>query len=358
MLRVLLATLATVAVVSSALAFDDENVGNPSGLKTKGWSVDLAWSRDYQATKSLTYYKISFKGNTISERGSGWSPSTLGQAWSMPGTASDTDEFRFNLLDGTSTLSSPMYEAYGIKPLEFASSLAGLRGAVQIAGKLSKSQELNVGVGLETKPLALLPRDLGVTNQVRFGLFGMKHSENSNASKDFFTFNYRAYAGIGFNYQRSSNLDKLIKSMQEKFSALTDQELASLTETIKTGDPNEDYINFAIVGMNVDQKNVTTDILRKFLADETVVAKLITLYYAGRIDQPAVTFELTAEGSYAPESFIRRRYNSLWSVSLNWWPNPNNPDSGSFFLTYQNGHARGDTENPITGLLVGCKFKF
>lgn len=334
----------TFLTISVSNAQSETQAGNPSGLNPVGWSVDLAYSRDFQTTKSLTYYKISFKGNTISERGSSWSPTTLGQAWGMPGTASDTDEFRFDLLDGISSISSPMYQAYGIKPLEFASKLAGLRGAVQIGGRLTASQELNVGVGLETKPLSFLPGKLGVTNQIRIGAFGMKHSENASSSKDFFTFNYRAYVGVGFNYQRSANVDELTNALASRLVSLTTEEMDKL---IASGSENDPIVPLLSLLSESERK----DPIR--LREAAIEA-----YSAKFDDQPGMTLEFSADGSYAPDAFVRRRYNSLWSVSFQWWPNPRNPDSAKFFVTYQNGFARGDTENPISGIIVGLGIKF
>jgi len=332
-----------VLLLAFAVSFaQDQQAGNSSGLKRKGWGVELAFSRDYQSSKNLTYYKISFKGDTISESGTTWTPTTLGEAWGIPKVEGDTDEFRFDLLDGTSTLSSPMYQAYGIKPLEFATAFGGLRGAVQVAGRLTDSQEINVGIGLETKPFSFIPPDVGATNNVRIGIFGMKHSQNGDADKDFFTLNYRAFFGMGFDYKRSYNVDELVQSLADRASKLSPDQLQALSE----GDPNDPLVQI------YDQLSETER------SSSIKWKEHLVSYYSARIDQPTFSIELSAEGAYAPESFVRRRYNSMWGATFQWWPSPEDPDSARLFITYQNGFARGDTENPITGILVGFAFKF
>jgi len=321
--------------------------GNPNGLSWSGWKIDFGFSRDYQSVKNLSYYKISFEGETVYENGNMLTMTTIGGAWNRPKVESDTDEFRLDIFDGVSSLSSPVYQAYGIRPLEFTSSLGGLRGALQVSGRLIGEQELNIGVGLETKPLNLNIGDMGITNNIRLGIFGMKHSEEGDQDKDFFTVSYRAYIGKGLGYVSSVNKKKLIDELVERALKLTPEEKAALEGM--DGDSTDPLVLVAWIIRERDEAYPETGAVWRAEFER---------FFSKSKDQPSFTIEFMAEGTYAPASFVRRRYNSLWGASINWWPNPENPDSSKIFLSYQNGFSRGDTENPLTGFVVGFGIKF
>lgn len=325
--------------------FAQDKAGNPTGLSSTGWQVDAASSRDYANKKSMFYYKLQYRGNTITERGNQLTPATLGGAWKIPKVASDSDEFKFDLADGVGKLTGPIFDSLMLKPLSFKLPFGDLRGAVQVAGKLTGSQELNVGFGLETKPYTpLRNRALDLTNQVRFGVMGMKHSDSPGTNnRDYISYTYRAYVGTGFGYVRSYKLDDLVNDLVNRFSTLTKDQRDQLIRQGDSADPLVQSLNL----MSPEE-----------LKDPEKVRDALKHYYDARIDQPTISFEVAADGAYTPDNFVNRRYNSLWSASMYWWPTPRNPDAGKFFITYQNGYTRSDLTNSVNGLVVGFSLKF
>lgn len=337
--------LVTIALSVSGFGQSPEGKsGNPTGLSSKGWKFDFATSRDYVSSKSLLYYKISYKGNTIKEEGSQLTPATFGGAWPIPKVASDSDEFKLDLVDGFGTIDSPIFDMLALKPLNFSTPFGDLRGAIQVSGKLTNSQELNVGFGLETRPYSpFRNRILDLTNQVRFGIRGVKHTDNAGSKKDFLAFTYRAYVGTGFGYVRSYKMDDLVKDIVSRYSQLSEADQDKLRATGASSDPLVQCLKLLKPSERRDPK---------------FVKEVLATYYDARIDQPSVSIEASAEASYTPDNFVNRRYNALWGTSVYWWPNPKNPDSGKFFVTYQNGYTRADLTNPVNGLIAGFSIKF
>ena len=335
-----------IAILSISVSAQspDGKEGNPTGLSSPGWKIDFATSRDYVNSKSLLYYKIAYKGNTIKEEGSQLTPATFGGAWPIPKVASDSDEFKLDLVDGFGTINSPIFDMLALKPIKFLAPFGDFRGAVQVSGKLTNSQELNVGFGLETRPYSpFRNRILDLTNQVRVGIMGVKHTDNAGSKRDFLAFTYRAYVGTGFGYVRSYKLDDLTNDIVTRYAKLSPDDQAKL---MSSGAPSDPLVQSLKLMSAAERK------------DPAKAKEYLKSYYDARIDQPSVSIEASAEASYTPDNFVNRRYNSLWSTSVYWWPNPHAPDSGKFFITYQNGYTRADLTNAVTGLIAGFSLKF
>ncbi len=341
----------TVFMSFAANAQDNGAVGNPNGLQApKTWDVNLGFSRDYTQRKNLSYYKIAFHGSTISEHGTMLVPSGLGNSWDMPRSGSDSDEFNFSLQDGVGQLSSPLVSAIGTKQFTLGGDFFKLfRGTVNVSGQVLENQRVNVGIGLETKPLTpLLSRSsLQITNHVQLGVLGDKVSgKGADTSQDMLLFTYRSYAGIGFQYVSSKNLEKMQADLIKLVESYSDDELQAMI-TQGSGSPELDTA-FASIA---DVHHMDAEAWKSF-------RNAVKHAYSAQRDQPTFTIEAAADGTYAPVHFESRRYNALWNLSFVWWPDPKQPDNAKFTITYQNGYERGAPTQSLTGLIASFGFKF
>lgn len=331
---------------------------NPAPINA--FELDAGRRVDYTpGAKDDSYYRISYKGSLVRERGtpfkfsSGLDLSAPAPVVNSEGTG-DRNKWALKYENRAATVGGALLEANGLQPLVLAGiEKLDLRGTASVA---TDSGGTHLAIGLESPPFRI-PGLAGreVTNWIVVGVNAQRDPKAAAAgTTDRSLVTYRAFIGKAFAWRKSADVNKTANRVEQEIlkQAPTLAEGKVLVKKIREATATRTPTNLQTLLMDaVDVAGPTEDWRTVVRAVAVQEADVIT-------DQPTVSVYAEATGWYqAGQKVDESRFRNLLTATVDYWFLPARDDV-FLRLRYENGYEWSAPRDKRKQLFAAVALRF
>lgn len=324
---------------------------NPSlinGLELRG---GIRYSRGKQDGEA-DFFQLEYRGNLIDRQGTPfqYSPEFGLPAPNKDQPDGDTPGLQLSFQNGSGALGGNLFEAYGVRPLQFR-GLESLRGAARFDASPDNGT-LRYSIGLESAPLhfarSLNRSGFSLTNWLVFGIAAEQlddtDGESSDLSRGILT--YRGFVGRAFGWRKKEDSDKAAEALAadilEKFPTWESGQALR-----HAGRKNEYEEIVYAASSEAESEEEWPRVVREFV--EGVVEALA--------DQPTTALWIESAGFMATSGPNKHELETLLTAVFRYWFHPSS-DQYFFEARYDTGFNRTALDSKVHNLSLSVSIRF